>query len=168
MDFLDKLGIDWRLFTAQLINFAILFFVLHRFLYRPILRVLEERRKQITQNAEKTKSIEEQLQRSHQVYEERIEDAERKAQEIIKMAEETARSAKDEIIEKAQASAERYLADARIQAEREREKTLLMVREESQTIVKSAVLQVLQSATDKELAQRLYLKGVEKLKTEKL
>ena len=36
-ELLSKLGIDWRLLIAQLINFLILLFVLRRFAYKPIL-----------------------------------------------------------------------------------------------------------------------------------
>lgn len=46
-ELLTKLGIDWRLLIAQLVNFAILFVLLRRFLYRPILQGLTERRERI-------------------------------------------------------------------------------------------------------------------------
>ncbi len=46
-DLLHKLGVDWRLLIAQIVNFAILFFVLRKVLYRPVLKILEERRVRI-------------------------------------------------------------------------------------------------------------------------
>jgi F-type H+-transporting ATPase subunit b len=38
-------GIDWRLFIIQAINFGLVVFLLSKFLYKPILNVIEERRK---------------------------------------------------------------------------------------------------------------------------
>ncbi|MBI4142938.1 ATP synthase F0 subunit B [Candidatus Uhrbacteria bacterium] len=46
-DLLHKLGVDWRLLIAQIVNFAILFFVLRKVLYRPVLAMLRERRERI-------------------------------------------------------------------------------------------------------------------------
>src|SRR6476646_9606425 len=52
-------GVDWQHLVAQIISFAIVCAVLHKFAYRRILAMLEQRREQITQgitNAEKIKA----------------------------------------------------------------------------------------------------------------
>src|SRR5688500_10081393 len=52
-------GLDWPHFIAQVISFSIVAFLLHRFAYKPILKVLEERRQRIAEglaNAEKIKA----------------------------------------------------------------------------------------------------------------
>ena len=38
---------DWSTFALQTVNFAILVWLLHRFLYRPVLRLLDDRRAEI-------------------------------------------------------------------------------------------------------------------------
>ena len=38
---------DWSTFALQTVNFAILVWLLHRFLYRPVLRLIDERRAEI-------------------------------------------------------------------------------------------------------------------------
>jgi len=38
---------DWSTFALQTVNFAILVWLLHRFLYRPVLRLLDARRAEI-------------------------------------------------------------------------------------------------------------------------
>ena len=43
MDALAHLGINAKLLIAQVVNFAILLFVLKRYAYRPILKLLDER-----------------------------------------------------------------------------------------------------------------------------
>ena len=39
-----QFGFDWWLFLSQCISFAIVAFLLQKFAYKPILKVLEERR----------------------------------------------------------------------------------------------------------------------------
>jgi len=56
-----NLGIDWKLLIAQIINFAILFWLLRRFAYKPILGMLEKRRTTIEKGMQDAKTIEERL-----------------------------------------------------------------------------------------------------------
>ena len=56
---LQTLGIYWPKLVAQMINFAIVLFVLWKFAYRPVLALLEDRRRRIAEameNAEKRAS----------------------------------------------------------------------------------------------------------------
>ena len=50
-ELLSSLGIDLRLFLAQLINFSILLFVLFKFAYKPILNMMDERTEKIEKGA---------------------------------------------------------------------------------------------------------------------
>src|SRR5437868_5641633 len=51
-------GIDWASLIAQIINFCILVFILSRFVYKPVLNMVDERRKMIAESMEKAKEIE--------------------------------------------------------------------------------------------------------------
>lgn len=58
-DTAKQFGVDWPMFISQCISFSIVAFLLHRFAYKPVLRVLEERREKIADglaNAEKIKA----------------------------------------------------------------------------------------------------------------
>ena len=44
MEVLGVFGIDWRLLGFQILNFLLLLWLLRRFLYRPVLKIIEERR----------------------------------------------------------------------------------------------------------------------------
>jgi len=43
------MGFDWSTFALQTVNFAVLVWLLHRFLYRPVLRLIDARRAEIDQ-----------------------------------------------------------------------------------------------------------------------
>ncbi|HLB32267.1 MAG TPA: F0F1 ATP synthase subunit B [Patescibacteria group bacterium] len=53
------LGIDWKILVAQLINFLIIYFLLNRFAFKPLVKVLEERRRKVGKSIETAKKIEE-------------------------------------------------------------------------------------------------------------
>ncbi len=89
-----EFGFQWQLFVSQVISFAIVCFLLQRFAYKPILRVLEERRQKIAEslaNADKIKL--------------ELASAQAKAQEILTQA----GAQGNKMIEEARASAAKVL-----------------------------------------------------------
>ena len=90
----EQFGFQTQLFVSQVISFAIVCFLLQRFAYKPILKVLEERRQKIAEslaNAEKIKS--------------ELASAQTKAQEILTQA----GAQGNKMIEEARASAAKVL-----------------------------------------------------------
>ena len=57
-DLLSQFGINWTLLIAQMVNFAVLVWVLAKFVYKPVIRVLDERRERIENSLTQAKSIE--------------------------------------------------------------------------------------------------------------
>ena len=79
MELITKLGIDWKLLIAQVINFFILLFVLHRFAYRPILKMLKKRTDTIDKSLSDVKQIEKNLAESNQKKDELLRTARQQA-----------------------------------------------------------------------------------------
>ncbi|MFH0829091.1 MAG: F0F1 ATP synthase subunit B [Candidatus Kerfeldbacteria bacterium] len=82
----SKLGIDWKLLIAQVINFAILFWVLKRFAYKPILSMLERRRATVEKSLVDAKKIEERLGALEQERETVLGNARAEAHTIVESA----------------------------------------------------------------------------------
>jgi F-type H+-transporting ATPase subunit b len=57
-------GVDWSHLIAQIISFTIVCVLLHRFAYKPVLTMLEERRRQIAQGVPNTEKITAELART--------------------------------------------------------------------------------------------------------
>ena len=162
MELLDKLGIDWKLLIAQLVNFAILVFVLYKFLYSPILAILEKRRKQLDENDKRTKTLEDRMTESEQMVEEKMRESQVKASQIIAEAEKNARVMREEILAGAKSESDRFLAEARKQADSERVRMLADIKQEGQSIVMQAVRRVLGTVVD-EHVQKSVLKKAEEV-----
>ena len=61
MEILKQFGIDPLLLAAQVVNFLILLFILKKFLYKPILKILEERKVRIETSLKNAEEIEKRL-----------------------------------------------------------------------------------------------------------
>lgn len=98
MYFLGNLGIDIKLLIAQLINFAILLWLLTKFLYKPIINKIEEDELKLNQVHTDTKAFDQERQ---ELDKQKIE-AKKQAREIIKEAEEIGEKTKERIQKEAE------------------------------------------------------------------
>ena len=64
--FLETFGVNWPFFIAQLINFAIVLFVLKKYAFGPIQGILEERRQRIATGEANLEEIAKKLAESEQ------------------------------------------------------------------------------------------------------
>ena len=106
-------GADSSHLIAQIISFSIVCALLYQFAYRPIRRILEERRVQIRQVLANTEQIKAGLARSEAQGWEVIGNANAAANKIIEEARAAAAKGREREIEKVIAVAEQIIANAR-------------------------------------------------------
>lgn len=121
---MEKLGINWGLLLAQLINVGILIWLLNRYLYRPVLNMLNERTRRIQESLQDAEQVKEQLARARQDYDAELGRARQEAAGILAQAQERAKSQEQEIVAQARIEAERIRNEAREQAAQERDRLL--------------------------------------------
>lgn len=144
MELLTKLGIDWRLLIAQLVNFLVLLAVLYRFLYGPIIKMLTERSEKIARSLAEASKIEEESARAAKTREELILKAREEAQKIMKDVQERAEAARAEAAEKARAETERIVASGKALLQSEKSAMLAEAHKELSELVITATERVLQ------------------------
>jgi F-type H+-transporting ATPase subunit b len=150
MELLSNLGINGKLLLDQIVNFFILLYILKRFAYKPILKVLEERKDKIEKglrDAENAKSKLEEIERK----EEKVLIAARKeAQKIVNSAEDIAKKNKEEIITESRSQADKILEDAEKKIKEEKNKMLEEVKSEMAELVSLAAEKVVGEKINKE------------------
>ncbi len=128
-------GVKPILLAAQILNFLVLFLILKKFLYPPILRVLEQRRQIVTDSLNNAEKIEQRLQRLEDESSQRLAEVSKEAQKILDKASNTA----DDIIAKAhqqaQTDIERMLEKGQHNLLLEREKMQREMRDELMQLV---------------------------------
>ena len=112
-DMLTKLGIDWRLFLAQLVNFLVLFLVLRFFAWKPLLASLEERRNKVKQGVADADAAAQKLKDIEREREETLFKTRAEAMRIVEKAEERASSLKDEKLRLAKTEIEQQITEAK-------------------------------------------------------
>lgn len=158
MDFLEDFGVKPVLLIAQVVNFLILLFILKRFLYKPILKVLEERKKKIAESLKNASEIEKKLEQITEDREKKLQKAAKEAEEIIKEATENADKIITQAHEKAGKDIEKILAKTENEMELEREKLKQEIRAELAHLVELGLKKV----SGKVITQKEHKELVEK------
>jgi F-type H+-transporting ATPase subunit b len=123
-------GISWPLFISQTISFCIVAFLLHRFAYKPILRVLEERRQRIAEGLANAEKIKQELASTEAARREVLDEANRRSTELIEEARAAAARLLEQESQKAIATAEQIIAKAREASTADHARMLLELRRE--------------------------------------
>ena len=140
---MEKLGINWGLLIAQIFNVVLLVWLLTRFLYRPVLNMLNERTRRVQESLQDAERVKEQLARAKQDYDAELARARREAAGLLAQAQERAKVQEQEIIAQARQEAERIRAEAREQAVQEREQLLRDLKNQMAELVTLTASRVL-------------------------
>ncbi|PYJ55531.1 MAG: ATP synthase F0 subunit B, partial [Verrucomicrobia bacterium] len=85
-DDLGHLGVDWPHFIAQIISFLVVAGLLYKFAYKPILKVLEERRQRIADSLANAEKIKAELARTEAARQEVLNQTNLQANKLIEEA----------------------------------------------------------------------------------
>jgi len=121
---LAALGINLNFLITQIIHFLLLLWLLQKFVYKPILNIMAERRQRIEEGLKAAELAREEAARQRAELEKQLEEERRRAQERIAEATRQTERLREQILAEAKAEAERIVAEAREQAEQERERIL--------------------------------------------
>ena len=130
-------GIDWKLLIIQGVNFGLLLTVLTYLLYKPVLKLIDDRREKIAEGVRTAEAAERRLAEAKEEGDQMIGTAARDAEQLVA----TARSRADEkgadIVKTAEAKASSLLREAEERAE---EAKRLALQESNKEIARAAML----------------------------
>jgi len=142
-EILNNLGVDWKLLLAQVVNFFILFLILNRFVYKPIVNILRKRRDDIEKGIEFTKNAEEKLRTADIARENTIQEAKAKALSIVSAGELVGSQRKEEILKEAFIKRDGVIAEARVIIDEHKNKMLEGVYSNAEGFLRLALEKVL-------------------------
>lgn len=129
-ELLNTFGLEWPKFLAQLILFIIVYFVLKKFAFGPIIAMLEERRKLIEEGQLNAQKIKQQLAEAEKRHAEILAKANIEAQRLIDQARESASHVADRKTQEAVAAAEQIITKAQEAAGLEYERSMEQLKRE--------------------------------------
>jgi len=136
----SQLGIDWRLFLSQAANFLILLAVLRFFAYKPLLKLLKDRRQKIEEGLRKSDEADRRLGEVNQMAKDRLKDADREALGILRETEEKAKKLEAELLAQAKAKEEEAMRSTELIIKAKEEEAKRTMRSEAAALVKAALV----------------------------
>ncbi|MDD5313273.1 MAG: F0F1 ATP synthase subunit B [Dehalococcoidia bacterium] len=162
---MESIGINPQLLVAFLINFLILFGLLTAVLYKPILKMLDERQAKIKESLEQAEKIKEQTSRSEEQIKAAIEAARKEGQVIIAQASQIADKIKEEAKEGARKEADIIINKAKDEIKLERDKSIADLRTEFANLTVLAAEKVIKESVDAKKHRKLIDDVLEESKT---
>ena len=125
-----RFGVDLPHFAAQCVSFAIVAFVLQRYAYKPILAVLDERKKRIKESLDNAEKIKQELASTQTKVQEILVQAGQQASKMIEEARAAAARVQEQETQKAIAAAQSIVDKARQATQAEHARMLAELRRE--------------------------------------
>ena len=157
------LGIDWRLLGAQVLNFAVLALLLTRFLYRPMMKMLDERREKAAVIGEQSLALAEARRAFEQEMARERSIARQEADRIVQEAREKAGDARTRMLQEAEADAAAARERFRAELVRERDRVFREAQHELAGLALFAAEKVLGRETNSADTNRFVQEAVREL-----
>ena len=152
---MEALGINLPGLLTQLVSFIILFVVLHALLYKPVLRVLDQRSSRIRESLEAAERARDEAASSREETEKQIEAARAEGQELVAQARQVAERFREEETAKVTEEIEASRARAEANIQRERDAAIEELRREFAGLAITAAERVIERSLDESAHREL-------------
>ena len=152
---IGALGFNLPALVAQLINFALLLIIFRLLLYKPLLKMLDERKQRIQEGLQASDEAKRQLSQTEQEVAKELEKARQQGQEQIAQAQQIAARIQEEARQGARTEAEQLLERARGEIALERDSAIASLRREFADLTITAAERVIKEELDPERHRRL-------------
>ncbi len=150
-----SLGINLPLLVVFVINFIVLLVLLRLFLYKPVLKMLDERARRTQEAMELAEVTKKEYEQAKAEVQRQIDQGRQEAQALISQALQTGERLKEESREEATKQAQAMIERTRAELGSEREKIVDHLRKEFVEIAIAAAEKVIQETLDKEKHRKL-------------
>ncbi|MDR0401725.1 MAG: ATP synthase F0 subunit B [Endomicrobium sp.] len=163
MEIIQKFGFDIKLFFFQIINFVIIAFIIKKFLYIPLKKILDERKYKIEQSIIEKNNAKVILQNAENIRKKILVEAKKKADIIVEESKISIAHEKQKAISEAKHQSEQILLDAKEKATNEFKILNNQIQNMSIDISKKIILKVLSDLFDDNEKQKLISKALKKI-----
>ncbi len=152
---ITDLGINVPVLIAQIVNFTFLLVVLRLFIYKPVLKMLDERREKIREGLSAAERGRETAAVASREAEAQVEAARTEGQQIVAQAQVISQRIQEEARQSALTQTEAMLVRARSEIQLERDTAISELRREFADLTIAAAEKVIGQSLDRGAHQRL-------------
>jgi F-type H+-transporting ATPase subunit b len=142
------LGLNLTYFIGQLITFAIVLFILWKFVFGPVAKKLQERTDRVEKAMSDADRIKKEKAEFEQWRQEQMTVARKEASEIVNKSQGDATKAREEILIKTKEDQQKLVDQAKEQIYQEKEQALSSAKSELANLVTTAAEKILKSKLD--------------------
>lgn len=162
-EYLDLISIDPYHMIITIANLLIMYLLIKKFLFKPVTRILEERKAQVDKIYDDAGRAQEAADKNKAEYTEKLENAQLQAEEIIKKATAKAETKSEEIISEASERANHMIKKAESDIAQEKKKAINDIKNEISDISVSVAQKVIEREIREEDHKNLIDGFIEKL-----
>jgi len=155
MGVLETLGLDPWAFLWHTINFIVLIALLSKFLYRPIVTMLDERSRRIEESLAAAEAARAEVAQADREREELLATTRRDIQEMLAQAQQMADRIQSEARNSAQQEGQRIIERARQEATAERDQAMADLRREVASLAVQAAERIINRSLDDQVHRQL-------------
>lgn len=144
---LGTLGVNWKLLIAQLINFSVVLLVMWKWVYTPLLKLIEDRQKKVEQGIRDAEASARSRSESERQAETAILAARKEAQRLLEEATTAGDRLRAEMAGQANEQVARIVEEGRRKLAEEKEKAVKDAKNEIAGLVVAATEKVLAETT---------------------
>lgn len=160
---MEMFNIQWGTMLYSLFIFIILFLLLRKYAFGPLMNVMEERSQKIASDLEKAEQNRLDAQKYLDEQKQALDQVRQEAQTILENARLTSQKQADEILRAAREEADQFKTGAREEITREKEQAIEALRSELGSLTVALASKVIEKELDQSQQQKLiadYLKEV--------
>lgn len=161
---MEALGINLPGLITQILSFLILLFVLSKLLYKPVIKMLDERAERIKMSLSAAEKAKEDAASSAEKIEKELISARQEGQKIIDQAKKLSEEFKDKEKSKALEEIESLIEKSKSDLEKETRVAINELRKNFSTLV----LEAAEKVVDKEIDENTHTKLIEKVLKEEV
>ncbi len=161
---LGTLGINWKLFLAQLVNFSIVMLIFYFLILPPLILAMAKRTKRIEEGLKNADEMEVEKKKFDEWKAAEMKKTRNEIDELTRTATDTANQMKQQIIAEAQQQADKVLKQARASMESEKVSMMAEVKQDIATLVVAASEKILRGKLDEKKDKELISESMKGMK----
>lgn len=163
MEILKNFGFDPMLLAAQIVNFLIIFYLLKRFMYKPVLEMIKKREDKIAEGLKQAEEARITLEKTIEEEKKILNKASEEAKKITEEAKLRAIEISKEIEENTKQQVEKSLIEARAQIAQESESAERKLTEKISIVAKLMLTKTLEGAFGEKEQKQIVNKALKQI-----
>ena len=148
---------DYGLLFWMLLSFSIVLFILRKFAWKPILKVLKDRDETIAKSIDSAKQAKEEMERLHEDNKKILAEARRERDKLLKNATDTKNKIIRQAEEEAKTKANQIMQDTHLEIENQKQKIISEIKKEVAELSINIAEKIIKKELQPENKQKMYI-----------